>query len=126
MSPKTLGALTKYSHLVKLQSTPEIEQTIRNGFIAIIANAIDAAALNGSRSSNQPTGVIQTSGIGSVAWGTNGLDPTLDHLFDLKKAVAIDNADVGSAAFMTNAKVEAVLSKLKDWNSQYLLSPYGN
>ena len=45
---------------------------------------------------------------------------------DLKKAVAIDNADVGSAAFVTNAKVEAVLSKLKDGNSQYLLSPYGN
>ena len=99
--------------LMKLQSTPEIEQTIRNGFIAIIANAIDAAALNGSGSSNQPTGVIQTSGIGSVAGGTNGLAPTLDHLFDLKKAVAIDNADVGSAAFVTNAKVEAVLSKLK-------------
>ena len=126
MSPKTVGALTKYSHLMKLQSTPEIEQTIRNGFIAIIANAIDAAALNGSGSSNQPTGVIQTSGIGSVAGGTNGLAPTLDHLFDLKKAVAIDNADVGSAAFVTNAKVEAVLSKLKDGNSQYLLSPYGN
>ena len=126
MSPKTVGALTKYSHLMKLQSTPEIEQTIRNGFIAIIANAIDAAALNGSGSSNQPTGVIQTSGIGSVAGGTNGLAPTLDHLFDLKKAVAIDNADVGSAAFVTNAKVEAVLSKLKDGNSNYLLSPYGN
>ena len=52
MSPKTVGELTKYSHLMKLQSNPEIEQTIRNGFIAIIANAIDAAALNGSRSSN--------------------------------------------------------------------------
>ena len=126
MSPKTVGALTKYSHLMKLQSTPEIEQTIRNGFISIIANAIDAAALNGSGSSNQPTGVMQTSGIGSVAGGTNGLAPTLDHLFDLKKAVAIDNADVGSAAFVTNAKVEAVLSKLKDGNSNYLLSPYGN
>ena len=29
MIPKSVGALTKYSHLLKLQSTPEIEQIIR-------------------------------------------------------------------------------------------------
>ena len=39
--------------------------------------------------------------------------------------VAVDNADVASCGFLTNAKVEAVLSKLKDSQSQYLLSPYG-
>ena len=103
----------------------KIEQTIRAGFIAIIANAIDAAALNGSGSSNQPTGVLNTSGINSVAIATNGGSPDLDDLIDLKKSVSVDNADVGSAAFVTNSKVEGVLSKLKDSNGQYLLSPYG-
>jgi len=49
----------------------------------------------------------------------------LDDLIDLKKSVSVDNADVGSAAFVTNSKVEGVLSKLKDSNGQYLLSPYG-
>ena len=125
MTPKTVGALTKYSHLMKLQSTPEIEQVIRNGFIAIIANAIDAAALNGSGSSNQPLGVLNTTGIGSVAGGTNGLAATLDNLFDLKKEVSVDNADIQTSAYVTNSKVEAALAKLKDGNSQYLLSPYG-
>mgnify|MGYP003134685989 CR=1 FL=1 len=124
MSPKTVGAFTKFSHLMRLQSTPEIEQVIRSGFVSIIANAIDEAALNGSGSSSQPTGILQTSGIGSVAGGTNGLAPTLDHIIDLKKAVSIDNADAASAAYVTNAKVEAVLSKLKDGNSAYHLSPY--
>ncbi len=126
MSPKTVAALTKYSHLMKLQSTPEIEQTIRAGFIAIIANAIDAAALNGSGSSNQPTGVLNTTGINSVAIATNGGSPDIDDLIDLKKSVSVDNADVGSAAFVTNSKVEGVISKLKDSNGQYLLSPYGS
>ena len=51
--------------------------------------------------------------------------PTLDHLLDLKKEVAVDNADVASRGYLTNAKVEAVLSKAKDSQSQYLLSPYG-
>jgi len=124
MSPKTVGAYTKFSHLMRLQSTPEIEQVIRSGFVSILANAIDEAALNGSGSSSQPTGILNTSGIGSVAGGTNGLAPTLDHVIDLKKAVSIDNADTANAAYVTNAKVEAVLSKLKDGNSAYHLSPY--
>ena len=108
-----------------LQSTPDIEQLIRADFVALLADAIDSAAINGSGSSNQPLGILNTTGIGSVAGGTNGLAPHLDHLLDLKKEVAVDNADVASCGFLTNAKVEAVLAKLKDSDSQYLLSPYG-
>ena len=51
--------------------------------------------------------------------------PTLDHLLDLKKEVAVDNADVVTCGFLTNAKVESVLAKAKDSQNQYLLSPYG-
>ena len=98
---------------------------IRADFVALLADAIDTAAINGSGSSSQPTGILQTSGIGSVAGGTNGLAPTLDHLLDLKKEVAVDNADVATCGFLTNSKVEAVLAKAKDSQSQYLLSPYG-
>ena len=48
---------------------------------------------------------------------------TLDHLLDLKKEVAVDNSDVATCGFLTNAKVDAVLAKAKDSQSQYLLSP---
>ena len=51
--------------------------------------------------------------------------PTLDHLLDLKKEVAVDNADVATCGFLTNAKVESVLAKDKDSQNQYLLSSYG-
>ena len=101
MSPKTVGAFTKFSHLMRLKSTPEIEQVIRSGFVSIIANAIDEAALNGSSSSSQPTGIQNTSGIGSVAGGTNGLNSTLDHVIDLKKAVSLDNADTDQYHFFS-------------------------
>ena len=46
-------------------------------------------------------------------------------MLDLKQTVAVDNADLPTAGFLTNTKVENALSKLKDGNSQYLLSPYG-
>ncbi len=51
--------------------------------------------------------------------------PTLDHLLDLKREVSVDNADMSSCGFLTNTKVEAVLAKARDSQSQYLLSPYG-
>ena len=98
---------------------------IRNDFVALLADAIDTAAINGSGSSNQPTGILNTSGIGSVAGGTNGASPTLDHLLDLKKEIAVDNAYVATCGFLTNAKVESVLGKLKDSQGQYFLSLYG-
>ena len=76
MTPKTVGALSKFSRLMDLQSTPDIEQLIRADFVALLADAIDAAAINGSGSSNQPLGILQTSGIGSVSGETNGLATT--------------------------------------------------
>lgn len=126
MQPRTVGAYSKFSRLMQLQSTPEIEQLIRADFVALLADAIDSAAINGTGADSEPQGILNTSGIGSVAGGTNGLAPTLDHLLDLKKEVAVDNADLATCGFLTNAKVEGVISKLKDSNNAYHLSPYGS
>ena len=123
MSPKVMGAFSKFSHLMKLQSTPELEAIIRDDFVSTLATKLDSVALNGG-GSNEPTGILQTSGIGSVAIGTNGGAITLDKVLDLKQTVAVDNADVESCAFVTNTAVENALAKLKDGNSAYHLSPY--
>jgi HK97 family phage major capsid protein len=109
---------------MQLQATPEIEELIRQDFIALLAQKLDQVAINGG-GSNEPNGILQTSGIGSVVIGTNGGAITLDKMLDLKQTVAVDNADLPTAGFLTNTKVENALSKLKDGNSQYLLSPYG-
>ena len=45
-TPKTDGALSKFSHLMKLQSTPDIEQLIRADFVALLADAIDTATVH--------------------------------------------------------------------------------
>ena len=50
MIPKTIGALSKFSRLMDLQSIPDIEQLIRADFVALLADAIDAAAINRSAS----------------------------------------------------------------------------
>ena len=65
------------------------------------------------------------SGIDSVGGGYNRLAPTLDIVLDLKKEVAVVNADIGICGFLTNAKVESVFGECNESQNQYLLSPDG-
>ena len=110
MSPKTVGAFSDISRKLLLQSSIDIESFVRRDLATVLGLAIDLAGINGSGSSNQPTGVLNTSGIGSVAGGTNGLAPTFAHAVALETAVAIANADIGTLGYLTNA---AVRGKLK-------------
>lgn len=126
LTPKTVGCFSKFSRLMEMQALPEVEALLRGDMIEAIAQKIDSTAINGSGSSNNPTGILQTTGIGSVALATNGAAASLDNLIDLKGEVAVDSADLGTAGFLINAKVEKALSKLKDSDNRYLLDPYAS
>lgn len=118
MQPKTVAAWTDYTRKLMNQSSVDVENFVRADLAAVLARAVDVAGLHGTGSSNQPTGVAATSGIGSVAGGTNGLAPTFDHITQLEREVAIDNADAGALAYITNTKVRY---KLKNtyYNATY-------
>ena len=115
LSPKNLAALSKYSRQTLLQATPGIEDLVRRDLTDGINLGIDLGILNGSGSSGQPTGILNTSGIGSVALGTNGGAITVNALVDLEEQVLIDNGAVNrdSIGYVTNAKVLAELKKLR-------------
>lgn len=115
MAPKNLAALSKYSRQTLLQGTPGTEELVRRDLTDGLNLAVDLGILNGSGASGQPTGIMQTSGIGSVAMGTNGAAITLEKLVDLETEVMIDNGAVNrdSVAYVTNAKVMGALKKLR-------------
>ncbi|API60901.1 hypothetical protein BSL82_02325 [Tardibacter chloracetimidivorans] len=117
MSPKTLGAFTDYGRQLLMQSSIDIESFVRSDIAKVIALAIDLAGVNGSGTSNQPRGIMQTAGIGSVAGGTNGAAPTWDHMVDLETAVSVANADLGSLGYLTNSKVRGKLKKTQKFSS---------
>ena len=66
LSPKTVGAYTEISRQLLLQSDPSAEGIVMADLASVTALAVDLAALNGSGASGQPTGIINTSGIGAV------------------------------------------------------------
>jgi HK97 family phage major capsid protein len=117
MSPKTIGALTDISRRLLLQSSVDVEALVRDDLASTIALALDLAAINGSGSSNQPTGILNTSGIGDVAGGTNGLAPTFAHMVELETDVATANADIGALGYLTNAKVRGKLKQTEKASS---------
>jgi HK97 family phage major capsid protein len=116
LTPKTVGAFTDYSRRLLLQSSIDIEAFVRADLAAVIGQAIQAAAINGTGLDNQPTGLLNTSGIGSVAGGTNGAAPTYDHVVDLETAVANANADVGTLGYLTNSRVRGRLRKTQEFS----------
>ncbi len=109
LRPNRLGAFIDISKLMLIQTSGAIERRIRNRLFGAMARAIDLAGINGSGTGNEPEGILQTSGIGSVALGTNGAVPTWASVVSLVKEVAIDNADLGSLKYLINPEGEATL-----------------
>ena len=124
LSPKTVGCFSKYSRLMEMQALPAVEALLRADMIETIAQKIDLTAISGSGSSNEPLGILNVTGVGSVAIASNGGSASVDNLIDLKGQVAIDSADAATAGFLINSKIETSLSKLKDSQNNYLLDPY--
>lgn len=124
MAPKTVAAFVDYSRKLTLQSSLNVEAMVRNDVATGIGIALDSAGINGTGASNQPTGILATSGIGDVAGGTNGLAPTWAHVLELETDVAVANADIGALAYYTNAKVRGKLKGTEKASStaQYIWS----
>ena len=111
LGPKQCSAQVRYSKKLLVQALPGIEELMRKDITGQIARAIDLAAITGAGSSNQPRGILATSGVGAVAIGANGGAIQWAHIVDLLGEVALDNANVGSLGYVSNTKVMTTLQK---------------
>lgn len=106
MSPKHIAAFTEIGRTLLIQSDPSVDQMVREDLALSAAITQDAGAINGSGTNQQPTGILNTTGIGSVAdAATAGGAITWAKIVDNEKEVAIDNALLGSLGYLTNPKV---------------------
>lgn len=107
MTPKTVGAYVDYSRRLLLQSSIDVEGMVRNDLTRVIALELDRAGMYGTGSSNQPLGLVNTTGIGSQAFtGTYG---TFDEYIGMETDVATANADAGSMRYIINAAARGAL-----------------
>jgi HK97 family phage major capsid protein len=98
LTPKRIGNFVPLSKLLLAQDSVGVEQRIWNHLINATAVKLQAGAIAGG--THACTGLLATSGIGSVLGGTDGAAPTHAHMLALIKEVAIDNCDNGALAFL--------------------------
>ena len=109
LNPKSVGAYTDVSRKLLLQATPSAETLVRNDLAKVLALAIDLAGLAGTGANGQPTGVIETDGIGGTNWATANT-PTWAEIVGMETAVDLANALEGEAAYLMGA---TLVGKLK-------------
>lgn len=113
MRPKTAGAYMRVTQRMMLQTELAIEAYMRSRLQIAMALGIDNAVISGTGLSNQPTGILNTAGIGSVALGVNGGAPTYDSLVDIETLFGNNNIDqLGNGpTWMVNPKGRGKLRK---------------
>lgn len=108
MSPKTAGGFTDIGRTLMNQTSLDVENFVMSDLAINLGLGIQQAAINGSGAANQPSGLL-TRITPSVIGGTNGLAPTWQNIIDLETNVAVANADIGSMAYLVNAKTRGKL-----------------
>lgn len=110
MAPKHAGALSEYSRNMLLQASPDVEALLRQMLARNLALAIDRASIKGG-GTNEPVGVLSTSGIQTVTSPASLFEAVAD-------AVALaDVENVGaSRALLTTPEIRKIAAKALDAN----------
>jgi HK97 family phage major capsid protein len=113
-----------------MQTSPDVETILRNDFAQLLAAGLDTASVNGSGpANNQPTGILNYTGVGDVPVGASGGPPTWALVLSLINAVSNANALSGSLAFLTNSKavgkMATVLKTTSDTSSNFIIENPG-
>jgi HK97 family phage major capsid protein len=122
-TPRTAGAYTDITRRLAEQINTDAEMFVRDDLANVVARGVDLAAIAGTGLTNQPTGILSYPGISTTPLGTNGGDPTWIGVIAQETAVSTANADMGSLAYVTNAKARGKMKatlKAGSTNAQYI------
>ncbi len=105
LTPKNVVAYSEISRQLMLQSSPAIDALVMNDLSQVVALAIDSAGLSGSGASGQPTGIVNTAGIGSVT----GTSIAYAGIVEFQTDVAASNALAANCGYVTTPAVAGLL-----------------
>jgi len=105
LSPKRIGAQVLYSKQALIQGNPDVGMMLQDDLAQGCAVQIENLGINGTAASNQPRGLFNFNGVGSVVGGTDGATITWAHLVNLESACANANAEPDArAGYLINTK----------------------
>jgi len=113
LTPKKLGAFTKYSRELLKQASIDVEAFVRQDLMQVLAIAKDLAALSGG-GGDRPLGIINTTGIGSVTFGAA---PTWAKVVSFETAMDTANALMGNIAWLSTPAVRGKWKTVEKFSS---------
>ena len=106
---KTVAGNTYVTRNMLKQTTLDMEAFVREDLALALAIALDKAAFYGTGNSNQPKGLVNTTGVNTVSFV--GANPTFGELVDMETEIGADNASVESMAYIVNARTKGYCKK---------------
>ena len=117
MAPRTVAGAVPMTRRLLMQSSPAIEQLVRQDLVTGAALALDDAILEGNGHSGVPLGIANHPSINTVTV-TSATSPDWDEMVEFETKVAEDNALNGSLRFITTPGIRGILkTKSKDTGS---------
>ena len=116
LSPRSIAAYTDFTRKLILQSSPDIENLVRDDLASVIALEIDRAAISGSGLGAEPPGILSTAGIGKVKFDDNTDPLSWGKIVDLESNIATKNADIGTLGYLCNAAMRGLLKQKEKAN----------
>lgn len=101
LRPKFVGALTGFTYRMGVQTGNGIERILANDLMGVLGEEVDRAALQGSGSSSEPTGVL-TQSITSVGWDQGTSPQTTPTVFNEADAVYMEKQLIDNKALKGN------------------------
>jgi HK97 family phage major capsid protein len=109
MTPKRMGTYATISKQLLIQSeVADVSRILLDDINNGMGVTLETAALNGSGSAPIPRGILQTSGIGDVAIGTNGGAPNWGKVVALQTALT-RYGQMGKLAYLTTFPIQGRL-----------------
>ena len=113
LTPHRNAVIGAFSKDLLKQTSIDVENIIMDKILTAHAELLEAACINGSGSSNQPKGILNTDGIGSVVGGANGAAISWANIVKLETEVNSKNGNRGKLGYLTNAKVVGAMKTIE-------------
>jgi len=113
LTPHNVGAYTRVSRQLILQSQPAADGIIASDLANVVAVAADLAMLHGTNSGGQPQGLVGTSGVGSVT--STGLDYA--DVLGFQEDLAVANVTPQRGGYVTTVSLASVAKQKQRFSS---------
>jgi HK97 family phage major capsid protein len=108
LTPHNVAGYTEISRQLLIQSTPSAEAIVMSDLAAVVAIALDEAAINGPGTAGAPVGILNTAGVQTLSGGGGSI--TWNGVTTMEEQLLTSNVPMFSSGWATTPAVAQLLA----------------